>query len=211
MSEESRDIEAVTGPEALLEAAASRIVATAKARAKAIQDLRKACMQVTQPRHWIDEGGNPFLDSHGTDLVALNFGVSFRRTSQERLTCKDEYGEYYLWTMTVEATLPEALGSQSMQAVGSASSRDAFLGTGKNKRTIATVREADIIAKAYTAACRSAIHHLFDLRGLTWETVEALTGFRRTECSKVTYKSKSKSAGEQEPPPVNDAPPGEPT
>jgi|APSaa5957512622_1039677.scaffolds.fasta_scaffold25107_2 hypothetical protein len=161
----------------------------AKERATLLEKIRDAALKCTKPRHWTDQGGHPFLNSRGTDHVERAFGIKSTIKSRDKEVVEDELGKYYIYTFIVESILPA--GGDSCEAIGMATSRDQFLGTGtkeNQKKKLYEVNEPNISKKAWTDARRTGIQRLLDLRGLEWEELESITGISRSDCQQVTYK-----------------------
>ena len=119
---------------------------------------------------YLDAEGNPTVRSKaayrrikkaGWRKLASAFGLCFLILGKERQTCRDEKGEYYIWTYRVKVIDPKS--GRFAEAEGSCSSRDSLL------QSKGEVNESDVIHKAQSAAVSRGIA---DLLGL--EAVEAV-------------------------------------
>jgi|GEM_PF-6304385 len=167
------------------------MIEVAKDRHRVLRKLREYAIRMTEPKHWTIQNDCPWLNSQGTDHVERIFGIASRVKHREKVWSEDAAGEkYYLWTVTVEVSLPSS--PDVCEAMGSCSSRDKFLGEleateRRSARTQADV-EPNVIKKAVTDAKRTAIHHLLELRGLSWEDLES-AGIKKSEVAQVSYRS----------------------
>jgi len=175
-----------------LPASLQSMIDVAKTRYRTILKLKEFAIQHTKAYMWTIQGGNPWLNSQGTDHMERLFGISSKVVDKEKLWETDEAGErYFIWVFVVEVGLPNS--PDKCDGVGSATSRDKFLGeleaTERRKgRTLADV-EPNVLKKAWTDAKRTAIQRLLGLRGLSWNDLAA-AGIKRKDVNEVTYGGK---------------------
>ena len=168
-----------------LPASLQTMIDVAKDRHKVIGQLKEHAVKLTRPHMWTIQGNDPWLNSQGTDHMERLFGMRSKIVDKEKLWEEDEAGErYFVWVFTVEVSLPNS--PDKCDGVGSATSRDKFLGDGIGKRTLTDV-EPNIIKKAWTDAKRTAVHRLLGLRGLSWEDLKK-AGIDKGEVTQVDYK-----------------------
>jgi len=166
----------------------SVMIEVAKDRHLVLSKLRKYALTLTEPKHWTIQGSDPWLNSQGTDHVERIFGIASKVVDKEKLWETDEVGErYFMWVITVQVSLPNS--PDVCDGIGSATSRDKFLGTFEKERSSRTLTdvEPNIIKKAWTDAKRTAIQRLLSLRSLSWDDLDA-AGIKKSDVSQVTYK-----------------------
>jgi hypothetical protein len=166
-------------------------------RTKLFDQLMGVAIRATSPSDWIDQNGKPYLQGSGAEKVARRFGVRIYDTVIEREHIEDENGKYYLYTVTGKAAFGS--GSESVEVIGTCSSRDKFFGraNGENKAT-ADVDIGNIKKKAYTNFLGNAITRLLGIRNLTWDALEA-HGITKEGKASVTYKNKKTDTPKTQP------------
>lgn len=150
----------------------------------------------TGPNDWSDQGGKPYLEASGAEKCARRFGVSICDLKIEREQIEDEGGKYYIYTCIGKARL----GNETIEAVGTCSTRDKFFCTKKGEngeRVFKAQQDIDITnikKKAVTNFRGNAIRQLLGLNKITWETLKE-HGISRDGTSKVNFdKGASKAA-----------------
>lgn len=134
----------------------------------------------------MDYDGKPYIMKSGWRAMATSFGVSQEIVSKERLTARDDLGEYYVWTYLVKAIAPN--GRFATQD-GACSSRDPFFAKAGGKwRPTHEINESDIIHTAQTVGYNRAISDLVGGGELSWEEVQGKGG------PSVTYTPKPAAA-----------------
>ncbi|MBP9786047.1 MAG: hypothetical protein KBC72_00445 [Acinetobacter sp.] len=129
---------------------------------------------------WKDMGGKPYLEASGCEKAARRFGVSIYDVSVEREDLNDDNGRYYLYTVMGKASL----GSESIEAIGTCSSRDKFFGA---KKQMQDVDIANIKKKAYTNFMGNAVRKLLGLNNMTWDQLAKFGIGKGGNVTKVNY------------------------
>ena len=163
-------------------------------RQKLYQRVMEVAIRATSQGDWIDQNGKPYLQASGAEKVARRFGVRIFDVEIERENITDDNGIYYLYTVTGKAALGS--GNESIEAIGTCSSRDKFFGRshGENKK-MEDVDIGNVKKKAYTNFMGNAITRLLGVRNLSWEDI-AKYGITRNDKSSVTYKGNEQKASE---------------
>jgi len=138
-------------------------------------------IKATKPQDWVDYGGNPFLQEPGARRIAMRFGISlfFDRNDKgeivfQREDFTDELGPIVKYRVSGKAQI----GDHVVEGIGSASSRDDFLGwewkdkndknQGKRPKPLYAVLE-DVEKKAATNLFSNLIKAILAIKGFTWE------------------------------------------
>lgn len=141
-----------------------------ESRNKLWERVLQVALLATSSTDWIDQNGKPYLQATGAEKVARRFGVRIYDLAIDREDITDDKGRYYLYTVTGKAGFGT---SDSIEAIGTCSSRDRFFGT-KNKELKATedVDIGNVKKKAYTNFIGNAITRLLGIRGLSWDDLK---------------------------------------
>jgi len=138
----------------------------------ALQDsIRKMAVKVTSVHDWLDEGGNPYLQEHGAQKIAMCFGVSIQNVKCETENKKDDKGEYVVFNYTGEAIWQGRISPQ----IGTGSSRDPFFGKRNGKLLpLSEVNLLDVRKKAMTNLLNRAIKSCLGL-SYTWDELSEVS------------------------------------
>lgn len=138
-------------------------------RSYAYERLLAAAIAATKPTDWVNMGGKAYLQSSGAEKVGVRFGVSAYGFKEQREDFEDDAGKYYLYTITGTVSF----GDQTIECVGTCSSRDKFFGTrnGKLKPT-SEIDVANIKKKAYTNCYGNGVRRLLALNNITWDVLQ---------------------------------------
>lgn len=158
------------------------------------QRVMQVAISATSQGDWIDQEGKPYLQASGAEKVARRFGVRIYDVEIERENLSDDNGQYYLYTVTGKAAIGN--GRESIESIGTCSSRDKFFGRayGKNK-PMQDVDIGNVKKKAYTNFMGNAITRLLGIRNLSWDDLSKY-GINRSGKPGVTYQSKGAKAAE---------------
>lgn len=130
--------------------------------------LLSVAISCTSDRDWIDESGNPFLLSSGSEKVGRRLGLSVGDVIQECENFEDEKGKHYIYTTMGRVSLPG--NNDSIECIGTCSSRDKFFGKVRGEyRNISDVDRTNIKKKSYTNFFGNGVRKLLGLNNLTWE------------------------------------------
>jgi hypothetical protein len=164
-------------------------LAAVDAREAMFKRVAEVAIQATHPTQWTDLGGKPWPTGPAAETIARRFAVSMTNIRRERFVRSDEYGEYELWVYTATFSLPG--GSDVMDAEGTCSSRDSFLGSDTQEDDY---DEGNIMKKALTNCRTNGIMQILGLRGMPWERLEQL-GLDRSQAPKVEFRKGGKGGG----------------
>lgn len=162
----------------------------AAASADQIRDLiQTVCVRCTYESDWTVIGSGTkaraCLGSAGACRIAAVIGdirIEERRPA-EKITFSDRHGEGYIWTYYVRGRW----GARVMDAEGSYSSRDKFLGKdGDNFRDPADINEADIRRAARHIATGEVIKELIGLRAIPPDVLSR-AGHKLDDVATVTH------------------------
>jgi len=150
---------------------------------KRIMDV---AIKSTSSSDWVDQAGKPYLQASGAEKVARRFAIKISDVVVDREDLDDENGRYYVYTTIGKASFahnPE----ESIEAVGTCSSRDKFFGRahGQNK-AVQDVDITNIRKKSYTNFMGNAITRLLGIRNLTWEDLQRY-GVTKNGKASVSY------------------------
>jgi hypothetical protein len=125
--------------------------------------------------------------------VGRQLGVKWAGVQYTQSKFEDDKGEYYEWSVTATFSLPGGL--DSIESIGTCSSRDNFLGTETRAgRALAEVDIGNIRKAAYSNMIVNGVTRLLGIRGLTWEQL-AKFGISAEGATKVEYKNGAKGGG----------------
>ncbi len=168
------------------------IAQAAEKRVDAINRIKRVALRVTNRHDWVDQNGRPYLQVSGAEKVARLFGISWRINEPVLETEPDGHFSYIY---TGEFTM----GTASIEAVGSRSSRDPFFARrgGRDLKPDEIDRQ-DVRKAAYTNCVGNGVTRLLGIRNLTWEEVEEFAGFKRSEAARVEYQQSAMSQEAQD-------------
>jgi len=139
--------------------------------AGAIERLCELGLQRTASGDWDDFEGKPRLRATGCEKLARVAMIKIHSIRQEEIKEVDDVGSYYIIKTYLTAELPG--GFDSVEVVGTASSRDKFLGTGTRAGAkLSEVDKQNIYKKSCTNAEGAAVTRLLGLRNKTWEELK---------------------------------------
>lgn len=146
----------------------------------------------THAGQWVDQGGKPWPTAPAAEVMARRCAVRVDQVHTEKVPSSDDKGAFYMYVATCTASLPG--GYDSIQAMGTCSSRDTFLGTEtRSGRPLSEIDEGNILKAAYSNMLVNAITRLLGVRNLTWELL-AKYGIGHEAVAKVEYQSGARGA-----------------
>lgn len=162
-------------------------------RNKLLERILHYAIAATHPGQWFDQNGKPWPGAAGAEVMARRCAVSIRETRCQKRLSQDDKGQFYIYEYTGTFALPGSY--DSIEAVGTCSSRDQFLGTETQQgRQLSEIDEGNIQKAAYSNMMVNGVTRLLGVRHLTWEQLDAL-GIKQGEVQKVEYNSGSKGGG----------------
>lgn len=174
----------------------------AEKRLEAILKIKRIALKATNPHDWVDQNGNPYLQSSGSEKVARIFGISWRidEPSLEHLE-----GGHYIYTYTGVFSL----AGTSITATGTRSSKDSFFkkyryeGKGDEQRKIelppSEIDKGDVKKSAYSNLLVNGIQRLLGIRNLTYDDLKEFANITRDQITSVEYKKAGKPASKGQP------------
>lgn len=167
----------------------------AQYRSALLEKLTKVALSRTGPQDWIDIDGTPYLMESGAAKIARQFGISFTDVRDEKTVAHDDKGEYYLWTVRGKVGF---IGSgETIEAIGTCSSRDKFFSTAHGKDLpLSEIDEGTIRKAAWTNAFVNGVKRLLGLGGLTWDDL-AQYGLKPSAERRVKHTGREPLTDEQ--------------
>ena len=168
----------------------------AEKRIDAVMKIKRVALKVTNPRDWTDQQGNPYLQASGSEKIANLFNISWR--IDEPTYDEDPDGHY---TYAYKGYF--SLGSRSIEAEGSRSSRDTFFmqyryeGEGKDKKRIEIgvrdrANKRDVKMAALTNLLGNGITRILGIRNLTWADLKEFANITQEQVASIQYKKGGK-------------------
>ncbi len=114
-----RDRSLVQGEMSIADDFLIQVAEQAERRIDAVIKIKKIALKVTNPRDWSDQNGNPYLGVSGSEKVANLFNISWRI---DEPICEEDLDGHYTYSYKGYFTL----GSRTVEAEGSRSSKDKF-------------------------------------------------------------------------------------
>ncbi len=174
-----------------------RTVAQAERYFNVLGQIRRMSIKLTNNLDWTNEGGNPYLQKSGCDKIAGAFGVQIYDTTFVKETCKDDKGDYIMFTCTGNGRW----NNHEESEVGTCSTRDDFFGKkGGEYKPLSEVDLTDVKKKAFTNMANRLIKKLLGL-SFTWEEIEKLSEGKVTAANvqKVEYGQGSRGGNTDSP------------
>jgi hypothetical protein len=162
-------------------------------RNEAMSRILEYAIRATHAGQWVDQQGKPWPTGAAAEVMARRCAVSIKNVQTNKVPSTDDKGGFYMYVITGTASLPG--GHDSVEAIGTCSSRDQFLGTEtRGGRQLSDIDEGNILKAAYTNFEVNAITRLLGVRNLSWERLEQL-GISQSGVAKVEYNAGAKGGG----------------
>lgn len=160
-----------------------RMAEYAEKRVTAIKRIKKAALAVTSIHDWTDQHGKPYLNASGAEKIARLFGISWRIDEPEYI--KEEDGHFsYVYKGYF------SLGSITIEAIGSRSSRDPFFSKSHEEDIPPSeIDRNDVRKAAYTNLLGNGITRLLGIRNLTWDDLKN-SEIEQGKVARVEYRKK---------------------
>jgi len=158
----------------------------------ALTKLKRVALRMTSKLDWVDMKGKPYMQETGAAKVAPIFGVEWKIDGSPTLESRPDGHFTYTYQGAFWYTSKKGI-ARTVTEIGSRSSYDDFFSAdtdGAGKRIQISPLEVDhedVKKAAYSNCIVRGVTNLLGLRNLTWEDVEAYTGFKRNDCGKVTF------------------------
>jgi len=164
--------------------------------------IRLVLMKLAQPGDWVlfrnkkkeSDPGKAELGFAGANRIGSTLGVSFANWTAEKVTGRDDIGEFYRWEYQCDASH----GKRQIRVFGRAGSRDVFFGKEDGKfKELHNVNEGNIKQAAMRAAKKEGVKDLFGLHHMDPKFLEA-NGIKLEDAGGYTFKNADEKAGEQQ-------------
>lgn len=173
-----------------------KLAAKAEANIAAMERITMYALKKTNANDWVDEGGQPYLQSSGAEKIRPIFGISWRIDPPVK---ENLDGGHFMYRYTGEFWL----GGSSIDVVGTRSSKDPFFKKyewrgeeGDRTRTELPVSEidpGDVMKSAYSNLLANGVTRVLGLRNITWEQLEKYAGIKRSQVHTVEFKKHGKT------------------
>jgi len=170
----------------------------AEKRIDAVMKIKRVALKVTNPRDWTDQQGNPYLQASGSEKIANLFNISWRI---DEPACEEDGDGHYTYAYKGYFSL----GSRTIEAEGSRSSRDTFFAQYKYKdeqgNELAKRQEVplpdrsnkrDVKMAALTNLLGNGITRILGIRNLTWDDLKEFANITREQVTTIQYKKGGK-------------------
>jgi hypothetical protein len=156
-----------------------RLAENAEKWVEAMKRIQAAVLKLTHSGDWVDEGGNPYLQSSGAEKLIRPFGVCSKFVYTGPTPKPSEWkslGEKGHYNYQVPMTV--SIGNSSIDVIGRRSSKDVFFTTRyqyeagqrvKVELPAEDVDENNVLGAAISNGLVNGISRLLGLRNLTWE------------------------------------------
>jgi hypothetical protein len=162
-------------------------------RNKLLDKLLQYAISATHAGQWTDQDGKPYPTAAAAEVMARRCAVSIRNVAHTKTPSSDDKGPFYLYIVTCDASLPGDW--DTIQAMGTCSSRDTFLGTETRAgRNLSDIDEGNILKAAYSNMMVNAVTRLLGVRNLTWEQL-ANVNIQREGAQKIERQSGRSGGG----------------
>lgn len=169
------------------------VLAVIERRNALLEKILSYAISSTHAGQWVDQSGKPYPTAPAAEVMARRCAVRIENVHTEKMPSSDDKGPFYMYVATCTASLPG--GFDSIQAMGTCSSRDQFLGTETSKgRVLSEIDEGNILKAAYSNMLVNAVTRLLGVRNLTWEQL-AKHGIDQAKTAKVEYHGGSRGGG----------------
>lgn len=164
--------------------------------------IRLVLLKLAQPGDWVlfrnkkkeADPGKAEIGFAGANRIGSTLGVSFANWTAEKVTGRDDTGEWYRWEYQCDASH----GKRCVRVFGRAGSRDVFFGKEDGKfKELQNVNEGNIKQAAMRAAKKEGVKDLFGLHHMDPKFLEA-NGIRLEDAGGYTFKNADDKAGETE-------------
>jgi hypothetical protein len=169
------------------------VLAVIERRNAMLERILQYAISATHSGQWVDQQGKPYPTAAAAEVMARRCAVRIENVHTEKVPSSDDKGPFYLYVSSCTASLPG--GYDSIQAMGTCSSRDTFLGTETRAgRALSEIDEGNILKAAYSNMLVNSICRLLGVRNLTWEQLSQY-GINQGGAARVDYQAGAKGGG----------------
>jgi hypothetical protein len=162
-------------------------------RNQMLERLLDYAIKATHAGQWTDQQGKPFPTAAAAEVMARRCAVRISNVRKQKMESQDDLGPFYMYLVEATASLPGEW--DSLEAMGTCSSRDQFIGTNGTKHQLSDIDEGNILKAAYSNLIVNAVTRLLGVRNLTWEALGKL-GISQDGAAKVEYQHGSQGGGQ---------------
>ena len=108
-------------------------LAIAEKRINQLQRIKELSLKITNENDWVDQNGKPYMMASGAEKVRGLFSISVRMEDPRKQASVDDRGDFYFYVIKGFASLK---GGDSIEAVGTCSSRDSFFSKEDRKSVV---------------------------------------------------------------------------
>lgn len=168
------------------------IISAAERRIANLQKVITLAIRITNAKDWVNFGDRPCPGSSGATKIARLFGVCWRDLKTEKVISSDERQNFFFYKTTGLFYLKGK--NDLIEASGTFSSKDDFLGTHGEKKPLSEIDETDILKGSITNCVSNGVQILLGLKNLTWEQLEA-GGIKKSDVMQVKFASGGAGGG----------------
>lgn len=162
-------------------------------RNKMLERVLEYAISATHADQWVNQNGKPWPTAAAAEVMARRCAVRIRDVKSKKIQSSDDRGPFYFYLVEATVSLPGEW--DSIEAMGTCSSRDQFLGTEtKEGRPLSDIEEGDILKAAYSNLVVNGVTRLLGVRNLTWERLGQL-GIDQAGATKIEYRQGGKGGG----------------
>lgn len=162
-------------------------------RNQAMAKILEYAISSTHSGQWVDQNGRPWPTAAACEVMARRCAVSWKDVGTEKRASQDNKGSFYIYESRATFYLPG--GFDSIETVGTCSSRDTFLGTEtKAGRDLSDIDEGSVMKAAYSNMIVNGVTRLLGVRMLTWELLAKL-GINQSSVQRIDYNAGAKGGG----------------
>ncbi len=161
----------------------------------AMTRILEYAVSATHAGQWVDQNGKPWPTGAACEVMARRCAVSWKNVETTKRASDDDKGSFYIYEC--RATFFLAGGFDSIEAVGTCSSRDTFLGTETRAgRPLSEIDEGNVMKAAFTNMEVNGVTRLLGVRHLTWERLAELGIDRAGVAARVENETGARGGGD---------------
>jgi hypothetical protein len=164
------------------------LVAQYEKQVDLVKRMRLVVCRLTEPAHWQDFGGVPYLKDGGIHVIASTIGVEFGEPDIEEIPGSDEKGEF----MRYECRLSGKFRGRMIHELGTSSTRDPFFALAKGQDIpFGQINLGYVKKKSITNAQHRVLAKMTGLSGVTWELLHSI-GINRGDGGTIRFKGQER-------------------
>jgi hypothetical protein len=155
------------------------LVTELEGQIKLVKRMRLAVCQLTEPAHWRDIGGKPYLMDGGVHAIASTIGVEFSKPEITEERGSDPDGEFIHY----RCVLSGSWRGRMLHEEGTSSTRDDLW----KKTAFTEINLGNVRKKSITNAQHRVLNKIAGIGGTTWELLSSI-GIHRGDGGTTRYK-----------------------